>query len=306
MKKLDVVSIIIPSYNHAKYIEECIDSCIKQNYQGKIEVIVVDDCSTDETPQVMKSYDDICLSNRTVSFFAKAKNKGINDSISYGLKKSTGRYVQILASDDKLVHSKISMQVAFLNESNLDGVYARAYSLFEDEVQEVYLESFKRSYSDGKGFEFVCSQDYSSPLLQSGLFLKSIFMDNLIFRSDFKSDDWVFLIILFEKYNVGYLDVPLVYYRQHDANTFKNYFVTLPMRVDIVSRLVPTDFKSKAFSNIFLSQAGYLFRDRLFTLGLKFFLASFVFNPSSSHLYFILRFLLPRKLQVYMKRFRQR
>lgn len=306
MKSLDVVSIIIPSYNHAKYIEECINSCIEQDYLGKIEIIVVDDCSTDETQLVMKNYDDICISNRTVSFFAKENNKGINDSISYGLTKSTGRYVQVLASDDKLVYSKINVQVAFLNESGLDGVYARAYSLFEDEIQEIYLESFKRSYSDGKAFEFVCSQDYSSPLLQSGLFLKSVFMDNLDIRSDFKSDDWAFLIILFQKYNVGYVDMPLIYYRQHETNTFKKYFVTLPMRVDIISRLVPSDFKAKAFSNIFLSQADYLFKDRLFTLGLRFFIASFAFNPSLSHVYFILRSILPEKLQAYMRRFRRR
>lgn len=87
-------SILCPAYNHEKYIKDYIDSIINQTF-GDFELIIVDDCSTDKTVDIAKSYDD-----KRIKIIQKEYNKGINDSINIGFENSVGDYCVLLASDD--------------------------------------------------------------------------------------------------------------------------------------------------------------------------------------------------------------
>ncbi len=275
------VSIIIPSYNHCLYIEESINSCIKQDYSGEIEIIIVDDNSTDDTRYILEKYKEYNLHNREIKIFLKEKNLGLNNSIEVALQHSTGEFIQLLASDDYLVVEKIRKQLHFLNKNIMDGVYSRVYTVSERKIiTETFLDDYKDSYNNHNSYEYVCKRDFSAPLLQSGLFHRKIMQETIQLRRDFKSDDWTFAIYVLEKYRIGYLDQPLVYYRLHEDNTYKKYFTTFPMRIDVISRLVPEKFQADSFGNIFFSQAIYLLNDGKKNLGIKFFLAALIFNPT--------------------------
>ena len=251
----NIISVIIPSYNHAEYITETVKSVIEQDYNGMIEIIIVDDFSTDNTLNIIEKYKTLAIENRKIITHAKNINKGLNDSIEIALSLSTGDFVQLLASDDILMKNKLSMQVDYLLNRGLDGVYSTGYSLEDKKLTKINLLDFKKVYESGNAYQYICSKDFGSPLLQSGLFKKSLFDNTIQLRKNFKSDDWAFAIEVFKNYNIGYLDKYLFKYRQHNDNTYKKYLITFPMRVDVISRLIPIEMQNKAYSNIFYSQA---------------------------------------------------
>jgi len=113
MKKL--VSVIIPCFNAEKWLTEAIDSCLKQSYL-KIEIIVVNDGSTDNSLEIMKSYSDKIV-------WETGPNRGGNHARNRGFALSSGDYIQYLDADDYLLPEKIERQVRFLEETEADVVY---------------------------------------------------------------------------------------------------------------------------------------------------------------------------------------
>jgi len=99
-----LVSIIIPCYNSEKYIDKCIESIINQSYKY-IEIVVVDDGSTDDSIEILKKYSNVKVYSQVNSGACAARN--------YGLKKCRGHYVKFLDSDDYLNSDSILLQVKF-------------------------------------------------------------------------------------------------------------------------------------------------------------------------------------------------
>jgi Glycosyl transferase family 2 len=103
---LALVSIIIPCYNAARYLGEAIESCLGQSY-SKIEVIVVDDGSSDATSTIAQSYAVTCL---------RQPNRGVSAARNNGLQHSKGKYVLFLDHDDRLIPRAVEMGVDLLEK----------------------------------------------------------------------------------------------------------------------------------------------------------------------------------------------
>lgn len=295
---MDKVTIIIPSYNHSDYIEESLESCLNQTYQGSVEIIVIDDCSNDSTKEVLDKY----LAYENVSVIYKKKNKGINDSIEVGLKQATGRYVQLLASDDLICEDKIQRQTQYLEDNpHLDCVYSRGYKYDGINRVEFFLDDFKDNYNKGRGLDYVSKKDWGMPLAQSGLYKTDVLKKISKVRQRYKSDDWAMLVVLFRDYNPGYYDYPLFMYRQHVDSTYKKYWFTLSMRMEVASCLVDEKFRLESIANIMWSHANFLINDGEKRVALRFFLASFFLCFKSPPLLSIIKSLLPSKLRVMIK-----
>ena len=84
----NLISVIIPVYNTEKYIEKCIDSVINQTY-GNIEIIIIDDGSTDNSPNIC---DELSIKHNNIKVFHK-KNGGVSTARNYGLEKANGNYI---------------------------------------------------------------------------------------------------------------------------------------------------------------------------------------------------------------------
>lgn len=100
-----MVSVIIPTYNAEATIKQAVESSLSQN-QGNIEVLVIDDGSTDETYSEMRSYD-----NDPRVKYLKISNSGASEARNIGLRMSRGSWIQYLDADDKLLSGKIEYQI---------------------------------------------------------------------------------------------------------------------------------------------------------------------------------------------------
>lgn len=108
----ELVSIIMPSYNTAKYISDSIKSIQAQTYTNW-ELLIVDDCSTDESPHVIRSFNDpriILLQNE--------KNSGAAISRNYALREAKGKWIAFLDSDDTWMPEKLEKQIKFMKDND--------------------------------------------------------------------------------------------------------------------------------------------------------------------------------------------
>lgn len=104
----DLVSIIVPVYNAQHFIERCIQSALRQTY-ANIEVIVVDDCSTDKSYQLCNKF---VSDENNLKLFRNNRNMGTYWSINYGITKASGEYFTLLGADDYYDIGKVSSQIS--------------------------------------------------------------------------------------------------------------------------------------------------------------------------------------------------
>lgn len=97
-----LISIVIPTYNVAPYVVECLDSVAAQTYRGKIECIIVDDCSTDDTREVINDWFINYRGGITFRFINLPKNGGLANARNEGMKFVNGDYLLFIDSDDAI------------------------------------------------------------------------------------------------------------------------------------------------------------------------------------------------------------
>jgi glycosyltransferase involved in cell wall biosynthesis len=107
---MPTVSVIIPSYNHEKFIKECIQSVLDQTFQD-LEIIITDDDSIDHTVDVIESFDD-----PRIKLFKFHKNQGVSIAANNCIRHASGKYIAWLSSDDVWYSRKLAVQVKYLDE----------------------------------------------------------------------------------------------------------------------------------------------------------------------------------------------
>lgn len=213
MKKL--VSVIIPSYNHDKYINECVMSVLNQTYKN-IEVYVMDDCSTDNSVNVLKKIKDY----RLKVLYSK-KNKGTVRTINELMKKCNGEYIAIIGSDDIWETDKIEKQVKVLeNNKKIGAVFSSAEII--DENNRIYTdddafnheifrnENMKSSKRMRLFFEIGNHLCHSSSLIRKSV-INKIGDYDITYRQLHDYDYWVRLI---NEYDIYIINEKLLKYRR--------------------------------------------------------------------------------------------
>lgn len=108
------ISIVIPTYNRGKFISRAIDSIINQNYKN-LEIVIVDDGSTDDTENVIKKYQ---IGEKRIKYIKNTVNRGVNYSRNCGIKASTGEWIAFLDSDDEYLPSSLLTICNILKSNN--------------------------------------------------------------------------------------------------------------------------------------------------------------------------------------------
>lgn len=121
----DLVSIIMPSYNTEKYIADSICSVLAQSYTNW-ELIIVDDCSTDNTDSIVTSFHD-----ERIRYIKNEKNSGAAVSRNRALREARGRWIAFLDSDDLWTSDKLQKQISFMEENNYHFSYTNYIEIDE-------------------------------------------------------------------------------------------------------------------------------------------------------------------------------
>lgn len=115
---MQLVSIIIPTYNRVSLLKAAVDSCIKQSH-SEIEIIIIDDGSTDETESTVLQLLITKWLGQNIIYY-KQNNSGASAARNKGLELSNGEFIQFLDSDDELFENKITLQVKAIIDNNAD------------------------------------------------------------------------------------------------------------------------------------------------------------------------------------------
>ncbi len=131
------VDIIIPAYNQGHYLKECVESALAQTWEN-IEVIIVDDGSTDNTAEVGQSFDDPRVT------YIYQDNKGLSGARNTGLENSTGEFVSFLDSDDLFLPTKLSKLMGLFADNPELGLCAGDSILIGEDGEPI-----GKTYGDG-------------------------------------------------------------------------------------------------------------------------------------------------------------
>lgn len=221
---MPLVSVIIPAFNAERYIREAIDSVLAQTHRD-LEVIVVDDSSTDGTPALLQAYGDrIHVIRKRNGGAAAARNAGAN--------AARGEWLAFLDADDVWEPAKLERQLAVTtgpcSYTNRTNIGARG------DVPE--LQSEVTAMHQGDVFE---------PLLLEGNFMtsSSVMVRRDVFQrlggfttSEKNAEDWDLWLRVAADHEVSYCPEPLVRYRFHAGNKSRNHQAMARARQSIVGR----------------------------------------------------------------------
>lgn len=146
---LPKISVIIPCYNCEKWIIKCIESIKNQDYQGEIEIICVDDCSNDNTIQIIRNYKNSTCDNITI--LENEKNSGPANSRNRGIQCSTGEWLAFCDSDDWFDKDFVSLMVSEAMKDDSDIVMCNYKKILESNGSVIlvdYLKDISNNYTN--------------------------------------------------------------------------------------------------------------------------------------------------------------
>jgi len=207
------VSIIIPTYNRADSVTQSIDSVLEQTYDN-LELIIVDDCSTDNTEAVVRSYDD-----SRIRYIRHEENRGGSAARNTGIQAAKGNYFAFLDSDDEWLPEKLEAQIACLKSRSEDWVavycdLVKQRSGLGGKMRGILNRAFT-DYQGAEGgeelIEYILTMRFpigaGSTLLVRGDVVQEMGGFDESFQ---RHQDWEFLIRLLQLGKLAYLDEKLV------------------------------------------------------------------------------------------------
>jgi len=201
------VSVITPTFNDELFIKETIESILNQTHKN-VEVIVVDDCSTDNTINIINSFND-----SRIKLIRNKTNQGAAYSRNLALSLASGEYIAFLDGDDLWKNDKLSKQLQFMLDNNYQFTYTK-YSVIKDD--EKYDVSGPKKISH-KSF---MRMNYVGCL--TVVYKKSLYPDLQIPNDIYKRNDYALWLKLSEKADCYLLDEVLSKYRRRTANSISS------------------------------------------------------------------------------------
>lgn len=206
------VSVIIPTYNQAKFLSETIQSVLDQTFQD-FEIIVIDDGSTDNTKEIASRFPVI---------YCYQENQGPAGARNRGIEMSQGKYVALLDSDDVLLEDALAISVKILDSHpEVSFSYGQAYRIDEHgRIYGIRKRPFKHSYIRD-GAEEIGDLIYGNYIPTSMVMIRqSCFKEAGLFNTSFRSgsEDFDMWVRLAKKHAVSYIAEPLVKYRVHSGS----------------------------------------------------------------------------------------
>lgn len=214
-----MVSVIVPCFNHEKYIDSFIDSILAQTMDDA-EIIICDDCSRDRSwDRILNRQDELNKKLKNVKLLRHEENKGITITLNDMLRLAKGEWVKPVASDDILDPEYLeTVDHVFRNNKNAGVVVTNGFFINEDEKYPLSQTDRKRFYETFQDFsapDFFDKMYECNRIFAPGAAVRSdVYKKCGLYDEDLAVEDWEFwLRALVNKVSFYYVDEELCYYR---------------------------------------------------------------------------------------------
>ena len=212
-----LVSVVMSSYNHGKYIAEAIESVLSQSHRD-LELIIVDDYSKDSSTEIIETYKS---RDRRIRSIVHKENLGIYRTLNDGVQFAQGKFIAIINSDDVWEKIKLERQLGILEKNDDLVVWSEGEVI--DQNSRLTGENFthkqgaSQQKKNGDIFEELL---YGNFIFSSSIIFKKILHCDIRFNEKLKYlGDYRFVIDLAKKHKFYFIEEPLAKYRTHGKNT---------------------------------------------------------------------------------------
>ena len=235
--KNGMVSIIVPVYNAAKFIDETIKSVINQSYDNW-ELLLIDDGSQDNSVQIIEKY---TRENKIILLqHPNGVNLGVSKTRELGIKYAKGEFISFLDADDVFYTNKLSNQLKIFSElKDIILVHSKVEIINNTELKFDYEFAF-----DNKDKEYKLDEQVNwlvdNRICNSTVIVKSIILKNIQFGLPqlFQFEDWLLWSLIAQKGNFYYQNSPQIKYRIHSASAtnsiLKNELITPYSKIEFL------------------------------------------------------------------------
>lgn len=175
-----LVSVVMPAYNAARFLRQAVDSVLTQTYSN-LELIIVDDCSTDDTLQIMQEY---AARDSRVRVIAGEENQGVARVRNRGIQAARGAYIALLDSDDVWVETKLEKQLACAGATRAEIVYC-SFDLVDEQGTRLNKPFIVPGYTDYQGMLVRCVFNCST------IFADAQLLKAHPFRTEYYHEDYL-------------------------------------------------------------------------------------------------------------------
>jgi len=266
MEPKSKVTIIMPNYNGAKYIGKAIHSVFSQNYSNW-ELLIVDDCSTDSSINIMMKWRGICKQIYILSTERNSGSPAAARNMAMGLRSPESKYIAFLDSDDYWRQDKLEKQVKYME-------YSIYYTGLTYHDAELYSEGYckpprpQRWSTRNKPYQGHCfNQLFKRNFMPaSSIMVRADVIDQLSYWQDISmkiSHDWDMWLRIANKYYIGYIPQALGTLRLHSGSTSAQTRLRRKESREVIRRwkgLVPAGLYYSVLASYYLIEIKDLFK----------------------------------------------
>lgn len=253
-----IISVIMPAYNHEKYVGEAIESVLNQSFED-FEFIIINDGSTDGTDRVIRIYND-----PRIRYYTQ-ENMDAYNALNRGLSLAKGRYISIINSDDVYHKERLSFLYNTIKSFNYKFIITDINPiddhsnllLDKDHWFHIYFERLKAIYNKTGSLETTLLSGNISVSTSNFFFKRDLVSDIGYFRPYRYAHDYDYVLRVLQKFKdqfIFYPDKKYLFYRIHQANTIKEshdkvFKETLSVLIDYVVNKITNQDDQKFINN---------------------------------------------------------
>ena len=266
------ISVLIPSYNHGRFIEEAIRSVWSQDYPD-MELVVVDDGSTDDSREVIAR---LAMESPIRMQAIEQQNAGICRTLNRALSVSSGRIIAILASDDVMVAGRLKEEIKYFDNSETlkvlftNGKFQSNGKCFGD-LHKPIKRFLKRGIADMRRHLLSTAPGFYS---QARLIKREFLVELGGFDEETGSDDWSLHIRMFQALKTQseyqFIDRVSFFYRVHQNQMHKANDFMSSMKRKVIRKYFPVENRSKAVCEEYVKRAIILVIQKRYRLGWRY------------------------------------
>ncbi len=257
MKEEPLVTVVVPCYNHERYVQECLQSIIDQEYKN-IELIIIDDGSQDNSVKKIQELLPACKDRFTRCEFRARLNKGLSATLNEALELTHGKYFSTIGSDDIFYPDKLIKQVDLLENESEECLAVFGGIEFIDEFsQRIKIKNNGKKICR---FDDVFIRDRKCFLPAPSCLIRTHNIRRVGgYNNKYSLEDFYIWLKLLEKGGFFiYMNEVVVKYRRHDDNLSKKIDTIWNDTVQILNNYNRYSKYNKALAAAMLTQANYI------------------------------------------------